>query len=541
MGRANLYKFSAVWAFVSLLALVYGCGKSEPPERAQEGRGLSTNDVVTYHFDNARTGVYANETTLNPTNVNFKSFGKIGFYSVDGKVDGQPLYLFQMSISAGVHNVLYVVTEHDSVYAFDADSGAILWKKSMLGSGETTSDPVDSCFLIAPEIGITSTPVIDRARGVMYVVAMSKRGGTYIQRLHALDVTTGLEMFGGPTTIQASYPGTGDNSSNGRVVFDPKQYTERAGLLLLNGIVYTTWTSHCDVRPYTGWVIGYDASTLMQVKVLNITPNGSDGAIWMAGTAPAADTNGNIFLLSANGTFETTLDAGGFPDKADFGNCFLKIATSGGLSVADYFTMSNTVEESDADLDLGSGGAIVLPDLTDENGQTRHLAVGAGKDRTIYVVDRDNMGRFNATDNIYQEISGALDKGVFSMPAYFKNTIYYGAGGDRLKAFAISNAKLSTTATSQSVDLFSYPGTTPSVSANGTTNGIVWTMANDGIAAVLRAYDATDLGKEIYNTEQAASSRDRFGPGNKFITPVITNGKVFVGTTNGVAVFGLLP
>jgi hypothetical protein len=501
----------------------------------------SGTDVVTYHNDVARTGANPDETTLTPGNVNDTTFGKLGFFSMDGLVDAQPLYLSQLDIpSQGTHNVLYAVSEHDSVYAFDADTGAILWQKSMLGSGEIPSERVGGCGQVSPEIGITSTPVIDRARGAIYLVAMSKNGSTYFQRIHALDITSGAELFGGPTTIQASFPGTGDNSSGGNVIFDPKKYKERAALLLLNGAVYTTWASHCDNGPYTGWIIAFSASTLQQSRVLNVTPNGSEAAIWMAGAGPAADSTGNIYFLTGNGTFDTTLNGSGFPNQGDFGNSFMKLSTSGGLTVADYFTMSNTVSESNADADLGSGGAMVLPDLTDNSNQVHHLAVGAGKDANIYVVNRDSMGKFNsATNQIYQQISGAIG-GVFSMPAYFNNSVYYGAVGDHLKAFAISNARLSTPPASQTATSFTYPGSTPGISANGTANAILWAIENSN-PAVLHAYDATNLSTELYNSNQAASSRDHFGNGNKFMTPTIVNGKVYVGTPNGVAVFGLLP
>jgi hypothetical protein len=368
---------------------------------------------------------------------------------------------------------------------------------------------------------------------------MSKSGSAYFQRLHALDVTTGAELFGGPKTIQASFPGTGDNSVNGNVTFDAAQYKDRAGLLLLNGAVYTTWASHCDIRPYTGWIIAYDATTLAQTSVLNLVPNGSEGAIWMSDTGPAADSAGNIYVLDANGDFDTTMNTSGFPANGDFGNAFLKISTSGALAVADYFEMSNQQSENDSDADLGSGGALVLPDLTDGTGNVRHLAVGAGKDGHIYVVNRDAMGKFNAaSNNIYQELTGVLGGGVFGMPAYFNNTIYYGAIGDAIKAFKITNAKLSTSPAFQSSNTFAYPGATPSISANGTSNGIVW-AAENGTAAVLHAYDATNL-HELYNSTQAGGSRDQFGAGNKFITPTVVNGKVYVGTTNSVAVFGLL-
>jgi len=502
-------------------------------------------NVVTYQYDNTRAGANTEESTLTTTNVNSAMFGKIGFFPVDGLVDAQPLYLSQVAIpNKGTHNVIYAVTENDSVYAYEADAGNILWQVSLLGSGETPSDD-RGCSQVTPEIGVTSTPVIDLTQGdhgALYTVAMSKDGsGNYIQRVHALDVTTGSELFSGPVVVQATYPGTGANSSNGNVIFDPAQYKERAGLTLSNGVVYTTWASHCDAYPYTGWIIGYDESTLAQTQVLNVTPNGNLGAIWMAGAAPAVDADGFIYFLDANGTFDTTLNGNGFPDKGDFGNAFIKLSTAGTLGVADYFTMSATVAESNADEDLGSGGAVVLLDVMDNDGNLHQLAVGAGKDAVIYVVDRNLMGGFNpTTDNIYQEISGLLPKGVFAKPAFFNGTIYYGAIGDNIRAVPISNAKLSTTASSLTSETFIYPGSTPTVSANGASNAILWAVENTN-PAVLHAYDATNLATEFYNTNQASGNRDHFGTGNKFIVPIVVNGKVFVGTQTGVAVFGLLP
>ena len=501
-------------------------------------------NVVTYQYDNTRAGANTEETTLTPTNVNSAMFGKIGFFPVDGLVDAQPLYLSQVAIpNKGTHNVIYTATENDSMYAYEADAGNILWQVSLLSSGETPSDN-RGCTQVTPEIGVTSTPVIDLTQGphgAIYAVAMSKdESGNYIQRLHALDVATGAELFGGPVVIQGTFPGTGANSSNGNVIFDPAQYKERAGLTLSNGVVYTTWASHCDAYPYTGWIIGYDESTLAQTQVLNVTPNGDLGAIWMAGAAPAVDADGFIYFLDANGTFDTTLNASGFPEKGDFGNAFIKLSTAGTLSVADYFTMLNTVAESNADEDLGSGGAVVLLDVMDTGGNLHQLAVGAGKDAVIYVVDRNLMGGFNpTTDNIYQEVSGLLAKGVFAKPAFFNGTIYFGAVGDNIRAVPISNAKLSTTASSLTGESFIYPGTTPTVSANATQNAILWAVENTS-PAVLHAYDATNLATEFYNTNQAVSNRDHFGNGNKFMVPIVVNGKVFVGTPNGVAVFGLL-
>ncbi len=524
----------------SVALTVAAATTTPPPPPPPPTAGI---DITTYHVDVARTGLNSNETTLTTSNVTSAQFGLLRTLATDGKVDAQALLLSGLTVAGQSHNVAYVVSEHDSVYAYDADTGTQLWKTSVLGSGETTGGD-HGCSQITPEIGITSTPVIDRkagTNGTIFVVGMSQdQSGHYHQRLHALDVTTGTEQTGSPAEISASYPGTGANSSSGTVIFDPGQYAVRAGLLLLNGVIYMGWTSHCDNQPYTGWLMGYNEATLAQTSVLNLTPNGSEGAIWMAGAGLAADPGGNIYFLDANGTFDTTLDANGFPTNHDFGNAFMKVSTTGNtLAAADYFETSNTVAESAGDEDLGSGGALVLPDLQDTAGTVHHLAVGAGKDSKIYVVNRDSMGKFSAqNDNaIYQEISGAI-AGVFSMPAYFNNTVYYGAVNDRVKAFPIANAKLATTASVQSSNSFQYPGTTPAVSASGITNGIVWAVENSS-PAVLHAYDAGTL-QELYNSNQAASSRDHFGNGNKFITPMVANGKVFVGTQSGVAEFGLL-
>jgi outer membrane protein assembly factor BamB len=501
----------------------------------------SAMSVLTYHNDNGRTAQNLSETALTPANVASSTFGKIRFDSADGKVDAEPLYASSVAIPGkGTHNVLVVASEHDTVYAFDADTGATLWSATMLKAGETTSDS-RSCNQVEPEIGITATPVIDPKagpNGAIYVVAMSKSGATYHQRLHALDLATGAELFNGPVDIQAKYPGTGDNSDGTNVIFDPAQYEERVALLLQNGTIYTSWASHCDIRPYTGWIIGYSASTLVQSSVLNVTPNGNEGAIWMSGGALAADDSGNIYLLDGNGTFDATLDANAFPSKGDYGNAFLKISIAGNqLAVADYFEMFNQATENGADGDLGSGSPMVLPDLKDSSGNTKHLAVGAGKDANLYVVDRDSMGKFDPSrNNIYQEISGAFSDAVFSAPAFFNGSVYLGSVGGPLEAFTTSGGHLAPAA--KTSNSFAYPGANPSISANGTSNAIVWAVENTN-PAILHAYDAVTL-KELYNSNQASGGRDQFGAGNKFITPMIANGRVFVGTTNGVAVFGLL-
>ncbi len=503
-------------------------------------------DITTYHYDNTRQGWNQQETLLTTQSVKSASFGLIGNYKLDGKVDAAPLYLGNVALPSGPANVLYVATEHDSVFALDPQSGKQIWKFSALKQGEITSDP-RGCGQITPEIGITSTPVIDRGygtHGAIFFVAMSKdANGGYHQRLHAVDLITGTEIGGGPTEITASYPGSGAGSKGGQVVFDPGQYAERAGLLLLNSTIYLTWTSHCDIAPYTGWVMGYSEQTLQQNTVLNLTPNGSDGAVWMSGYGMAADTDGNIYFLDANGTLDAEFDNNGFPKSQDYGNAILKLSTTSGLKVADYWEPFNTQAESVADRDLGSGGGMLLPDMPDSTGTMRRLLVGAGKDKKIYVADCGNLGKFNPTSdsNLYQEVENGLSGGAWSGPAYFNGTVFYGGVNDTLRAYPVVAAKLATTPSSVSAATFGYPGTTPSVSSNGNNEGIVWAVeSGTGDPAVLHAYDAADLSHELYNSKQAAGARDSFGNGNKFITPVVSNGMVFVGTPSGVAVFGLI-
>ena len=503
--------------------------------------------VLTWHNDNDRTGKNPSETTLTLKNVNSTTFGKLFVLSTDGLVDAEPLYVPNLSVKGGTHNVVFVASEHGTVYGFDADNGATLWSVTTLGAGETSSDN-RGCGQVTPEIGVTTTPVIDLSagpHGTIYLVAMSKDAtGKYHQRLHALDITTGGEQFGGPVEIAAKFPGTGDNTQGGFVVFDPGQYKERAALLLLNHIVYTSWASHCDFRPYTGWIISYNETTLAQKSVLNVTPNGSEGAIWAAGAGLAADPAGNIYFLDANGTFDTTLDPNGFPVSGDYGNAIMKLSTKKGqLAVADYFNMNNTVAESDRDEDLGSGGAMVIPNIKDSSGAIHQLVVGAGKDANIYLADRTNMGKFNPNNNsqLYQELTGALGGGVFSAPAYTNNRIYYGAVGDHIRAFAFnSSGQLNSTPQSQTSTSFGFPGTTPSISGSAKSDLILWATENTS-PAVLHAYNASNLAIELYNSNQASGGRDQFGNGNKFITPMIANGKVYVGTRTGVGVFGLLP
>lgn len=536
-------------ALMLIASLLCGCSRNGEDEAAPasapslqpSAAALIHTDVVTARNDLARTSQNLTESVLSPANVNRSSFGLLRILPVDGAVFAQPLYLAQLGIDGAKHDVVFAVTEHDSAYAFDVNTGAQLWHTSLALRGETPSDSRD-CYQIFPEIGVTATPVIDRGvgtAGAIYIVAMSKdRSGRYHQRLHALDVTTGGELFGGPRDIEASYP-----TQHGTTFFDPAQYKERAGLLLLRGQVYTTWASHCDNSPYTGWIIAYSASgSLSQTQILDLGPNGNEGpGIWQGGGAPAADAAGNIYVMVGNGPFETTLDQNGFPNARDFGNSFLKVSTAAGrLAVTDYFAMWNVLSEANdrADADLGASGPILLPDLTDNAGERKRLALGAGKDGNIYVIDRDSMGKFNPTKNaIWQEVDHAVPRGMRTTGAYFNGNVYLADWGGTLKAFSISSARLSTVPTSATLTVFSYPGTAPAVSANGRTAGIVWAIEN-AHSAVLHAFDATNLAVELYSSRQAG---DDFGDYVSMTAPTIADGKVLAGSNIGIAVFGLLP
>jgi outer membrane protein assembly factor BamB len=535
-GLAHRRRFVFLSVSATIIAVVVGVGLTK---NTSDAATPSNVQVLTYHNDVGRTGQNLQEKSLTLGTLSATHFGKVGFFPTDGLVDAEPLYVSNLAVAGQPHNVVFVATEHDTVYAFDADTLATLWQVTVLLPGETPSD-WRNCAQVSPEIGITATPVIAFSgdQGLIYLVAMSKdQHGNYFQRLHALDITTGAEVSNSPTAIQASFP-----NSQGTTVFDPKQYKERAALLLQDGVIYTTWASHCDADPYTGWVIGYDAATLQPANVLNLTPNGSDGAIWMSGGGPAADAAGNIYLLDGNGTFEATLDSAGFPIHGDFGNAFLKLSNAGGkLAVADYFNAHTTLSDSGRDADLGSGGALVLPDLRDGLGNVVQLALGAGKTNKMYVVNRNAMGKFSPKSDaaLYQRLDHALSGPVFSTPAYFNNTVYFAAVNDTLKAFSIVDARLDPTPASRSAARFAYPGATPSISANGNADGIVWVVeARGSDAGVLHAYDATDLTHELYSSSRT-NGRDAFSD-NKFITPMIANGRVFVGTLTGVAVFGAL-
>jgi uncharacterized protein (TIGR03437 family) len=486
--------------------------------------GLSIS-AVTYQYDNSRAGWNSNETVLTPAGVSGPNFGRLFSNPVDGYVYAQPLYLPGVRVAGALHNVVYVATEHDSVYAFDADRGGDpLWKVSFLdpASGVTTVPAADTnCGQIIPEIGITGTPVIDVAAGTLFVVAMTRESGAYFHRLHALDVATGAEKPGSPVTIQASVPGTGEGGDT--VVFRAAAYKQRPGLLLLNGVVYAAFSSHCDIGQYHGWLIGYDAATLRQVSVYNSTPNGNQGSFWAGGAAPAADSAGNIYVVSGNGTFD--YESGG----PDLGESYIKLRTAGGgLAVAGYFTPYNYADLNSADADVGSSGVALLPD--EAGGPAHpHLLAGGGKEGRLYVLDRDNMGGFNAGADTGAVASlPQVINPLFGNPAYFNKALYLCPADDYLKALPISNATVTATPSSQTAGKFAYPGCVPTISSSGASNGIVWMLESGG---ALHAFDAADLSRELY--------RDSPGAYVKFSVPLVANGKVYAATQSSLVVYGL--
>jgi chitodextrinase len=497
--------------------------------------------MFTHHNDDARTGQNLNETVLSPSTVTSASFGKLAEYSIDGIAHASPLYVANVNIpGVGLKNVVYVATEHDSVYAFDADirTPTPLWHRSFLGTGVTTVPNGDTgeCCDIAPEIGITGTPVIDPATQTLYVVVKTKEGtGNYPQRLHALDLSTGAEKFGGPVLIQASVPGTGTGSSNGQLPFNSLRENQRTALLLRNGVVYFGFGSHGDFQPYHGWLLGYNATTLQRTFVFNATPNGEGGGIWQSGGGMAMDAAGNFYFGTGDGTF--TANGGG----VDYGDTFVRLTTSG--SVADWFTPHDETFIDNNNLDLDAGGMILLPD---QPGPHPHLLVSAGKNGTIYVVDRDNMGRFNAVDRNVQTLANVFPFGTplpgnYSSPVYFNGNVYFAPVADVVQMFKLTNGLLSTSSTSTTAQAFAYPGASLAISSNGNTAGILWAVRKNGAGpGTLHAYEATNLAVELYNSDQAGA-RDRLDVAAKFSVPLVINGRVYVASEGKLTIYGLLP
>jgi hypothetical protein len=508
------------------------------------GSDLPQVSVTTYHNGIARQGVNAAETILRPANVNPRRFGKLFTLPVDGSVYAQPLYISALYIPGkGIHNVVFVATQHGSVYAFDADSNkgpnaAPIWKATLvdarLGATPVSSDDV-ACGDIVPEIGITGTPVIDIDSGMLYVVAKSKESGQVVQRLHALDVATGTEQLGGPVTIAGSVRGKGAGSSSGRLAFDPLRENQRPGLLLQNGVVYITWAAHCDGWPFHGWVMAYDTSNLEQVGIWNSTPDKQGGGIWQSGAAPAGDGE-DVFFATGNGDF--TAPKGGL----DFGDSIIRLGwRSGSLRVLDFFTPYDEANLNAGDIEPGSGGVVLF-----SAPKTGHqLAVETSKSGTLYIVDPTHMGRYNPTanTNIVQSLPAATG-GVWGTPAWWKDTLYVGPSYDTLKAFRFNPDQdlFDISPVSQSSTGFRFPGPTPSISSNGDRAGILWLIQTDNYVedgpAVLRAYNASDLSQQLYASSDNPR-RDDPGRAVKFAVPTIANGKVFVGTKDRVTVFGI--
>jgi len=502
--------------------------------------------ITTDRYDNSRSGQNLNETILTPANVNSKGFGKLFSYVVDGYVYAQALYVPNLTISGNVHNVVFVATEHDSVYAFDADSNSgknasPLWHRTFINpaKGITTASSTQlNCTDIQPEVGITSTPVIDPTTGTIYLVVATVENSKFVQRLHALNILTGAEQRP-PTVIWAQAKGTGEGSVNGVITFTPSEQVQRAGLLLLNGALYITWASYCDNDPWHGWLMAYNEATLKQIGSWNTTPNGSWGGIWQSGTGIAADSESNIYFATGNGTFDANV--GG----VDYGDSVVKLATppvNKQFQVLDYFTPFDQASDFKNDGDVGSGGVLLLPDQG-QSAPHQHLLLQAGKQGSIFLIDGDNMGHYNNKSNhqIVQDMQHAVG-GLWSTPAWWNNYVYFGGQRDYLKMYSFdpTTGLLSTTPVSQSPTQFGFPGPTAAISANGTSNGIVWAIEKEGnhpTSGTLHVYDATNLANEIYNTNQ--NPGDSLGNAVKFSVPTVANGKVYVPALKVLNVYGL--
>jgi hypothetical protein len=540
---------------VLVVSLVSGTGdvfassyESSHVQQATSTTVASANTAVTtYKEDTARTGNHSTETILNTNTVKQSTFGKRITYAVDGQIYAQPLFLPNITIKGAKHNVVYVATEHDSIYAFDADAtkaGAPLWHTSFINAPRVVSPSNTdlTCNDMIPEDGLSGTPVIDRSTGTLYAVVMTKENGTFVYRLHALDIATGREKAGSPIIIQASVAGKGTGSVNGRVAFLPLRERQRASPLLVNGKVYIAWGSFCDNNPYHGWIMSYsyNGSHLQQVNVYNDTANSTRGGIWGAGGAMSADSSGNIYYVSGNGGFDA--NTGG----SDYGDSFVKLNAK--LQVQDYFAPFNQQCLDAEDADLGSGGPLLLP------GQER--IISAGKEGRIYVINTANMGHYNTianvcsnqsrtnVDHVVQELPPATIGGLFSNATYWKSAngqqfVYFAGAHDHTKAFALTNGTLATRPSSSTSETFGFTGGNPTISSNNgaTGTGILWTV--DPTPA-LRAYDATDLSKELYNSTQN-SARDSIDSYVKFAAPTVANGEVFVGTKYSLSIFGMVP
>jgi hypothetical protein len=546
----------AIFIFVALLC-AFAMNQVKAPSSAASTS--QTPAVLTYQYDNLRSGANTNETTLNPSNVNVNTFGKRHSFPVDSLVYGQPLYVPNLSIAGGVHNVVFVITENNSVYAFDADYkiSTPLWHTRVdipVPCSINQPVPKSNCNLIylSSVLGITSTPVIDLSQGAHGAIYVESRidpnnGPTYWHTLHKYDLATGTNMPGSPVKISGSAPGTGRDNVNGVITFNQRSEQDRGALLLSSGVVYVPFASINDAPVYHGWIFGYNATTMKREYVFNTTPNkssngggdGEQGGIWN-GTLEA-DANNVLFTTTGNGTWDNT--------RNDWGSSYLKLTPgTGKLTVADFFT-PRALAFNTQDVDLGSTAGILLPD---QAGSYPHMLVGGDKSGAVYVVNRDSMGRYHSSgDQILQELPGAVGVHVnnagdcnaiandcnYGTPAYWNGNIYFSGVNDNVKAFAVANGQLSGPV-SKSPTTYGFPGATPAVSASGTLNGILWVI--EPIRSILHAYDATNLGNELYNSTQASGGRDAMKSNVKFAPPTVANGKVYIGTKNALVVYGLL-
>ena len=549
--------------------------------------------VLTYHNDNSRDGNNTREFALSSSTVTTATFGKLFSCAVDGAVYAQPLWMRGISIGGSTHNIIVVATQRDSVYVFDADANPCVtyWRAYLLdtlhggrpGEAPVTWNDVGNCFGdIYPQVGVTGTPVIDSATNTIYVVSASESNsknsgtcsgasGNFYHRLHALDVFTGSEKYNAPVTIAASVPGTGDGSVNGMISFDSQLHHNRSGLAESNGGIYVAFAAHEDATPYHGWVIAYKATNVQQqMAVFNTTPNGikgSDGGIWAGGAAPAIDAGGDLYVSTGNGVFDELPP----PPNDDYGDSILRLhyvtgSTLNGvnLSIAGYFTPYNQRSLARSDSDLGSGGVVLFPNQTGSG--PKYLLAEVGKEGVVYLIDRNNLGQYNSSNNnqIVQSFNGPPN-GLLGIPVLWHNNLYVGGEDDAIRQFTFNPTTevFNTTVASQTPSSFGYPGTVPSLSSQPAGHGIVWAIdsslygyANPNVGvncsvlplpaacsgpAILHAYNATNLAQEYWNSAQAANNRDRAGNAVKFVPPTIANGRVYVGTRTEVDVYGLLP
>jgi hypothetical protein len=502
--------------------------------------------VTTWRNDRSHSGVNSQEYALTGHSVASSNFGKLFSCPVDGWVFAQPLWMANLQIGGVRHNVVFVATENDSLYAFDADGPGCkpVWSSPSVSliPGDEKIAPLDDLeydsISLGPATGITGTPVINPSSKTLYLVAVTenKATGAILQRLHAIDIATGRERPNSPVVIAASVKGKGYGNTNGTVDFAAKMQKQRAALLLLNGVVYVCWGSYFDKDPYHGWVIGYSASNLAQVSVFNDTIDGGRGGIWMSGANPAADSQGNIYLLSGNGEFNADKTSG-----RNYGDTFLKLGTSGRLSVSDWFTPFDQKNLAEQDLDLGGGGAVLLPDQV--QGPFPHLVLASAKSGMLYVLNRDHLGHYNSSGNSQIVQSFMVDNnGIYSTPLFWQNTLYVVANQGPVRAFHFSTVtdQFEISPFAQSSQPYYYPGATPVLSAAGTKNAILWVI-DPAKPGVLHAYDALNPSKEFWNSSQASNKRDEAGRGLKFTVPTVANGKVYIGTKTELDVYGLLP